>query len=307
MDQLQMIFTFKTLIVGLALLAGSIMDIRTRRIHDEIWMIMLAACIPLLGWEMWLKGASDSPITMLSLLLPIGGMVFVLFGYPEPRKALNGSAMDIFFMIVYTACIAGPVIAFINGDRGLFIPIGVTFVFMIVYFILYQVPIGGTRIIHGGADAKCLMALAAIFPWYIHGLTYSIGPFYEIIEEFSAFGWVFPIHLSVLFNGAVITAVVLFLILPVMNILRKDLSFPRMFTSYRKEVDGIAGKHVWIFLEYKVKKKVEPTEMVERRLKELGQDKVWVTPKIPFILSLFIGFLAQITIGNIVAILFLQI
>ncbi len=302
-----MIFTCKSLIVGIVLLAGSIMDIRTRRIHDETWMVMLAACIPLLGWEMWLKGASDSPVTLLALLLPIGGMVFVLFGYPEPGKALKGSAVDIFFMIVYTACIIGPIMAFINGDRALFIPIGVTFVFMIVYFTLYQVPIGGTRIIHGGADAKCLMALAAIFPWYIHGLVYSIGPFYGVIEEFPAFGWIFPIHLSVLFNGAVVTAAVLFLILPVMNILRKDLSFPRMFTSYRKDVDGITGKHVWIILEHKLKKKVEPTDIIERRLKELGQDRVWVTPKIPFILSLFIGFAIQILIGNIVAILFLQI
>lgn len=306
MEVIQTVFTGKVVIVSLVLLAGSIMDVRTRRISDRTWMVLLAACMPLLAWEMWLKGADSSPITLLSLLLPLGGMLFVLFGYPEVRKAIKGSWVDLSFLIIYIICLAGPAAAFLLGDGTLSIPIGVAFIFMLIYIALYHIPIGGTRIIHGGADAKCLMALAAVFPWYVKGLFYSRGTFYGILADFPSFQYVFPIHLSVLFNGAVISVVVLFLFLPTYNIIKGDFLFPRMFTSYRTEVEGITQKHVWVILEHRKKKKVDPTERLERTLKKRGMEKVWVTPKIPFILYLFLGFLVQMYVGNIVAVLFLQ-
>jgi preflagellin peptidase FlaK len=304
MDQLQIIFLGKVIIVGLCLLVASIMDILTRRIDDRTWMIMLLACIPLLGWEMLLKGGDGSPISLLSLLLPIGGMLFIFFGYPEPKKAFKGSRMDIFFILVYLICIAGPVVAFMMGDRGVVGPILIAFFFMVLYFILYQVPIAGTRIIHGGADAKCLMALAALFPWYVMDFGFQVGPFYGLLEDFSQLGVVFNIHLSVLFNGAVLATLMLVLVLPVLNIIRGDFRFPRMFTAYRVSSDSIVGKHIWVILEHKKKKKVEPTEKVQNRLKEMGVEKVWVTPKIPFILFLFLGYAIQMIVGNLVAILF---
>lgn len=304
MDQLQFIFTGKAIIAAFCLLAGSIMDLRTRRIRDATWVVLLATCLPLLAWELWLMGADDSPLALLSLLLPIGGMLFILFGYPEPAKALKGSKVDMMFLLIYAACIGGPLAAFLTVDLGLIAPIGISFVFMVIYFILYQVPIAGTRIIHGGADAKCLMALAAVFPWYVGGIPFQVGPFYEILEEFSQFGVVFNIHLSVLFNGAVLATLVLVAVLPLLNIIKGDLKFPRMFTSYTMSSDEIVGRHVWVILEHKKKKKVEPTEKVQKRLKEMGLEKVWVTPKIPFILYLFLGFVIQMLVGNLVAILF---
>jgi preflagellin peptidase FlaK len=307
MDHLQTVFTGKAAIAALVLLAGSVMDIRTRRISDRTWMVLMISCIPLLGWEMWLKGADGSPVTLLSLLLPTGGMLFILFGYPEPAKALKGSPVDIAFSVIYIACISGAAAAFLLGERDLFIPVGIAFLFMLLYFALYHIPIGGTRIIHGGADAKCLMALAAIFPWYVEDLPFSTGTFYEILEKVSSFGYIFPLHLSVLFNGAVISVAVLFLVLPVMNVVKGDLSFPRMFTSYRTGVEGLSGKHVWVILEHKKKKKVDPTEKLERSLSKRGVDKVWVTPKIPFIFYLFLGYLMQLTLGNLVALIFLQL
>jgi preflagellin peptidase FlaK len=233
-------------------------------------------------------------------------MLFVLFGYPEPREALKGSFMDISFILIYLVCIVGPIIAFLQGDSDIFIPVGVAFLFMLLYFALYHIPIAGTRIIHGGADAKCLMALAALFPWYIEDLPYTVGIFYETLNDISTFGYIFPVHLSVLFNGAVISVAILFLVLPVMNLIRKNIAFPRMFTSYMADVDGIADKHVWVILEHKRKKKVDPSERLEETLKRRGVEKIWVTPKIPFILYLFLGFIIQMNVGNIVAVIFLQ-
>jgi prepilin signal peptidase PulO-like enzyme (type II secretory pathway) len=149
------------------------------------------------------------------------------------------------------------------------------------------------------------MALAAVFPWYITDLPFMTGPFYDMIADADAIQWVFPIHLSVLFNGALITSVILVLVLGILNVSRKDISFPRMFSSYRTDVKGLTGKHFWVILEHKKKKKVEPTQRIERRLKARGDERVWVTPKIPFILSLFIGYGVQMTLGNLIAIMFL--
>lgn len=304
MDQIQIIFTFKVLIAGLLLFAGSILDIRTRRIHDEIWMLMMLSCMPLLGWEMWLKGASESPLSLLTLLLPTGGMMFMLFGYPEPKEVLKGKRQDLIFTALYVGVVIGSVLGFFTGDNKLFIPVIISFVFIILYFILYQVPIGGTRIIHGGADAKCLMALASIFPWYIEDIPYSFGEFYDILWDFNGFGYIFPIHLSVLFNAAVLTTLILLIVLPIMNLIRGDVALSKMFTHFKMDVDGITGKHVWVILEHTKKKKVEPTEQVEIRLKEKGSERVWVSPKIPFILSIFTGFVIQILVGNLMILFF---
>lgn len=308
MDQIQMVFTARVLIVGMGLLAGSVMDIRTRRIKDSVWILMMFSGLPLLGFEMWLKGGGSSWISLLSLLLPLMGFLFVLFGYPEPGEVLRGSAADISFLVIYSACITGSILGFVRGDPALTYPVAFSSLFMLIYFGLYHIPVGGTRIIHGGADLKCLLVLAALFPWYGSDLPFALGPFYRILSGNTLLAWIFPIHLSVLFNGAFITTILLLLALPALNLIRGDLAFPRIFTSYRTDVRGMNGKHVWVYVERNGKReKVEPTGKLESRLLGEGTKRVWVTPKIPFIFSLFLGFLVQMTAGNLVALIFLAI
>jgi hypothetical protein len=195
--------------------------------------------------------------------------------------------------------------AFLFGDRELFMELGISFMFMVIYFVLYSVPIGGTRIIHGGADAKCLIALSALFPWYVLNLPMQAGPFYEILDNIPAMGRIFPVSLSVLFNGAVITAVVMFIYLPIRNISRGEFSLSS-FLSYYLDVKDLEGRHVWVVIEKDGKKeKKDPTARTVERLKKKGVQRVKVSPKIPFILSLTAGYLVQLVIGNIVAAIFL--
>jgi hypothetical protein len=247
----------------------------------------------------------DSPVTFLSLLLPISGILFIFYGYPELKKVLKGSAVDAIFLLVYCGSLGAGAIAFAVGDRELFAPIGISFIFMVIYFVLYSVPIGGTRLIHGGADAKCLISLAALFPWYVLDLFYQIGPFYSTLDDIPSIGAIFPFHLSVFFNAAVLTGIVLIIVIPIRNIMKGEFSLSS-FTSYHLNVDDVEGKHVWVVLvEDGKKKKEEPRRSVIERLRRRGEERVLVTPKIPFILSLAAGMLVQVILGNIVAALFL--
>lgn len=304
MGTLQLVSFAKMTIVGLVLLGSSIMDVRYRRIPDRFWILMVIAAGPLTFWEMYLRGGAETPITFLALLLPLAGMLFILFGYPEIKEVVKGNPMDVLFLLVYLSAVVGTAIAFLLGDRELFIEVGISFMFMLLYFILYSVPIGGTRIIHGGADAKCMIAFAGLFPWYVLDMPIQIGPFYETLSEMSAMGRIFPVSLSVLFNAAVITAVIMFIYLPVKNLMKGEFSLGS-FTTYYMDVEELPGSHVWIVLKDDGRtEKKDPTKKVLDKLRKKGVKRVKVSPKIPFILSLTAGFFVQLILGNIVAVIF---
>ncbi|MGA1847694.1 MAG: hypothetical protein ACMUHB_00005, partial [Thermoplasmatota archaeon] len=281
LETLQIVSTAKMCLVGLVLIGASVMDVRYRRIPDRFWILMLLGAGPLMVWEMVLKGGAENPVSFLSLLLPVAGILFIFYGYPELREALKGSWVDILFLVIYTGALIGGAAAFAFGDRELFAPIGITFIFMIIYFILYSVPIGGTRLIHGGADAKCLISLAALFPWDVLDLSYQIGPFYDTLEDIPSMGSIFPFHLSVFFNAAVITGAVLVLVIPLRNLIKGEFSLSS-FTSYRLDLDDLEGKHVWIVLrENGRRRKEDPGAKIIDDLRARGEKRVLVTPKIP--------------------------
>ncbi|MGA1849116.1 MAG: hypothetical protein ACMUHB_07230, partial [Thermoplasmatota archaeon] len=72
------------------------------------------------------------------------------------------------------------------------------------------------------------------------------------------------------------------------------------------DLDDLEGKHVWIILrDDGRRRKEDPGAKIIDELRARGENRVLVTPKIPFILSLAAGMLVQVFIGNIVAALFL--
>jgi prepilin signal peptidase PulO-like enzyme (type II secretory pathway) len=73
------------------------------------------------------------------------------------------------------------------------------------------------------------------------------------------------------------------------------------------DIGNVEGRHVWIVLEGKGEdRKQDPTPKLVNDLRRKGVGKVRVTPKVPFILSLTIGFALQIVFGNLIfALMFL--
>jgi len=291
----------KLIITGLVLGAAAIMDVRYRRVPDRFWLLLSAAVGPLLIWQIAREGGSGAPGTFLILSLPIGGMLFALYGYPEFGEVIKGKREDLIFTFLYAALAICGIAAFFSGDRSVVVKVFYSFVFMMVYFLLYSVSIGGIRVIHGGADAKCLMALAALYPWYGEMGAIGTGPFYGNLSEVSAMEFIFPFHLSTMLNAAVITVLFLALYLPIKNIMAGKKDPLKMFTGYSMDIRDTPGKHVWIYVEEDGKKrKADPDEATVSKLTKEGKREVRVTPKIPFILSMVFGFLLQVSIGNVV-------
>jgi len=305
-DILGVVTLAKAGVVLCALLGASWSDLRTRRVPDRYWAVMLLSGASFLLLEMLEEGSLERPATLLSFSMPAMALVFIVWGYPEPREVLKGNRTDIAFTLVYSLLVAGAVSSFMFGDRTTFILVFVSFLFMLLYLAMYSFSIFGTRLIHGGADAKCMMALAAIYPWYGPS-PLSFGPFYDRLTDIAALEYVSPFHLGVLINAALATVVIMIVYIPMRNVISGSFHPLRSWTTYRMKVKDLPGKHVWVVMTEGMgdNKKQDPTDHLLSELRKRGVNEVRVTPKVPFILSITLGFILQLTLGNIVMLIML--
>jgi preflagellin peptidase FlaK len=182
---------------------------------------------------------------------------------------------------------------------------GVLFIWALVYFIF---KVGG----FGGADAKALIAIAIMFPLY---------------PAITLAGFDFPFAggiMSPVFALAVLgNAVALNIVVPLCMFLYNLTTTPAgellanpmgAFTGYKARIGELKGKHLRLMHHYdetddKVSKRwvFKGSEIDEYSLGELAKwrdagkigDKVWVTPKLPFLIPITLGFLAAVFYGDI--------
>jgi archaeal preflagellin peptidase FlaK len=169
--------------------------------------------------------------------------------------------------------------------------------FVIIYF-LYQF-----GIVKGGADAKALMAIALLVPKYP-----MFGPFPLIHVTVDATQYIMPFAILVLFNAALLTLVVPVVML-VYNLYRRDVKVPAMFFGYTMETSEARKKFVWPMEYVKdgvlkisafVKSDEETTEAQINQLEAAGKTRIWVTPKIPFLIPITASLLFSTIVGNII-------
>jgi archaeal preflagellin peptidase FlaK len=182
---------------------------------------------------------------------------------------------------------------------------GILFIWALVFFIF---KVGG----FGGADAKSLIAIAIMFPLYpaitLAGIDFPLSS-----------GIMSPVFaLAVLGN-----AVALNLVVPLFMFLYNLVTTPAgelvsnpigSFTGYKTRIGELKGKHLRLMHDYdetdnKVQKHwvFKGTEIDDYSLGELSKwrdagkigDKVWVTPKLPFLIPITLGFLAGVFYGDI--------
>jgi preflagellin peptidase FlaK len=182
---------------------------------------------------------------------------------------------------------------------------GVAFIYALVYIIF---KVGG----FGGADAKSLIAIALMFPLY---------PIIELA------GMSFPIAnnvMSPVFSLSVLgNAVVLTIIVPLGMLVYNLLTAPfgevisnpiGAFTGYKAAISQLKGKHLRLMHHYeetdgRVEKQMtfKGPDLDNQTLDELSKwhsegkigEKVWVTPKLPFLIPITLGFLAAVFYGDI--------
>ncbi len=175
-------------------------------------------------------------------------------------------------------------------------PILLIIILMVFFRILH-----GAKIIRGKADVRALMTVSLLQPLYPHFSPFPIFvPMYEEIIQLT-----FPFAFLVLLYSA-IASLFLLLFIFLRNLIRRDLGFPEMFIGYKIDVDNVDKKHVWLMQRIENEEDVlyvHPREHKNEdigKLKKMGRKKVWVQPKIPFVLFITIGLILSYLIGNFI-------
>ncbi len=153
------------------------------------------------------------------------------------------------------------------------------------------------RLLFGGADAKALMAIAVLVPLQP---SLSIGSgLYPVWTSFWPGSW------TIFCNS-----VILFLIIPisllVYNIAKRNVQFPHALLGYKMSVEKAKQTFVWPLERIKNGKRKLSTMPKEfdadeelKAFEDLGIKEIWVTPKIPFMIPLLVGFIVAFFPGDI--------
>lgn len=289
-------------IFGIAFLCyASYTDLKTRKVKNQVWMVMgftggifllLQLFLEKRNWEYFL------------IFVPVGILYASMFIdykplYNKENKSLNFKLLGLFItgilILIYQLYkLAGDTYFY----QLLTIPILIVF-----FFILFQL-----GILHGGADTKALMTIAIFVPFYPDFLSFPLLQF-SPERVASAMELFFPFAILVLMNS-VLFVVWVFLGLLVYNSTKGDFGIPEMFLGYKMDINEVEKKFVWpmerivdgerVMILFPRKNDDEGLN----KLKELGLKRIWVTPKIPFIVFLTAGFVISAFIGNLFAALF---
>lgn len=289
------------IIFGLAFLFyASITDLKTRKVKNEVWIVMgFCGCV-FLAIQLLIENRSWE---YFLIFLPIGilfSSMFYDFGSAsEGKKKINFVPI-----ILYIVALLALIYQFnVQSGETLFYQLLTIPLLIVLFFIFYQL-----RLLHGGADAKAMMAIAILIPFYPHFYEFPLLQF-SSDRVASAMEVFFPFAFLVLMN-TVLFVVWAFLGFIVYNATKKDIGFPEMLLGYKMDIDEIENKFVWP-MERVVEgervlvlfpKKIEKDNL--KKLKDMDIKRIWVTPKIPFIVFITAGFVISALVGNVFAALF---
>ncbi len=260
----------------LILAAAAVSDVRTREAKDGYWYAMIAwglAFGTMVRWD-----GSDHIALLVSLLDLILVAVWVL----SPRiTGLWGLPMAIAVLVL------SGISLHIDTETGL--PGAMAFVLVLLFYVMYQ-----AGLIPGGADAKCLMALALAFPVYPDVLSIWTAGIPESVILSPAFS-ILVIALAITVLGAIPVAC---------RNIRDGNRSRSMFTSYRVSISEARTSFVWLLERVEDGDVRRCRALAEGKEKELdsleasGMKDVLVTPMVPFILPLAIASVIVLLFGS---------
>jgi len=276
---------------------ASISDWRTRKVSNITWIVLGAIAFGLFWLDLMQRNA---PLISQSLLLPtLFLFVDIFWDRKKDIKTLTGSVGAILYILSFSwvAYVAYSIlIGTTVWNENISGPM-VAFAMVVVFELFYMLDV-----IKGGADAKAVICLAVLFPWYrevVNGLP-LINPTYAAVPVFFTFA------LSVLFVGALISLVTPFYFLS-RNIKSGNKIGGRSFLGFTLPIDQVEGQFVWLIewvedgqLRFSARKMRDSANIKEdlAALREMGKDEVWVTYKIPFIIPLTVGMAVVLALGN---------
>jgi len=287
-----MILDVIRVIAGIIFLGyASYTDLKTRKVDDKTWVIMGFAGLMLVFGQLYLE--NRNPVYYLTFI-PI--MLLFLSFFLETAEKTELKKGKINRRIWIVLCCFGTIIFIWLSYKlrfdAFFLHLLTIPLIMLFAFLLYNI-----RLLFGGADAKALITIALLTPFY---------PEWTPFLGYFSVPNVWPFPLAVLTN-ALILSLAIPIVFFVYNTARKDFHFPLSFLGYKIDIDSVEKKFVWPMEKVKngkiiklfLPKKDENTKEEVRKLKEAGVKRLWVTSKIPFMLPLFTGFITSFLVGDI--------
>jgi len=279
------------LVLGVA----SVLDWRTRRVGNPYWMILSFVGLILLTLQVLIE--EEDP-AYLAVLVPI---LAILSDVYWDREGEGRLAVLVPVAKYATAVTAVAVLVYLWADDEYFLALAMVPIMMLAFVVMYMLDV-----IRGGADAKALIALAVLFPFYP-----DIASLPLLQTDAGLADVVFPFSFVVLINAAIIVVFVP-LVFAFRNAASGDFRFPQAFLGYRMEVDRIAGTFVWLMerveegrrIVYTRPRRGENLEEEVGLLKAAGASKVWVTPKIPFLIPITLSVALSAVAGNLLLLIF---
>jgi archaeal preflagellin peptidase FlaK len=283
------------------LLIAATSDIRTRKVSDRWWIALGSFGLVLLAIEMVVERRDLADATLLGSAALLFYAIF--FGRPLIEEdGFHLRPMRVGLFLAAGALFSFPVATHAASGEG--IPSHTLELYPLPAMVVIYQGLYWTRLLHGGADAKGLIALTLLVPTYPDASPFPLLVGDPRVE--GVFRLAFPFSLVIWVN-----ALVLFLGVPVglfaANTLRGDLTWPLAFLGYRARVDAFPG-HAWLMEKIDARgehvvvlfprRGGDPAEDLAR-LREASIRRVWVTPQIPFIVLLFSGYLLAFLAGNL--------
>jgi len=272
------------------MVAASYSDWRTRLASDLYWLFMGCVGLGLIAYQVVDTGAD--PLYLL-FLVPLGVVFFDVFW---ERKGIFEEGINPAPLLLYLGAAVCLIYLALNfWEEMLFWQLLDVLIMFGLLILLYQVDI-----IKGGADAKALIALSLMFPVYP-----AIGsfPLIPIPDELSML--IFPFSLLILFNAAILSLIVPLGLL-LYNLVRRDIKLPAMLLGYKADMQEAKKRFVWPMQRVEngelkfvyFPKEDEENEKILLDLIAFGMKRIWVTPKIPFLIFITAGVVASAIVGN---------
>lgn len=281
------------------LVVAAASDLRTRRVRDPLWIALGTIGLVILGEQMFVGGA---PWPAWSLMGSAAVLFYAVF-FGRPLLDEDGfhprGVRIVLFIAAATLLVAG------SGAQGFgeSVPSVSELASMPIMVAVYQ-GFYRLRLLHGGADAKGLIALTLLVPSYPDALPFpvlTIDPRVAPVLRVA-----FPFSLGVWVDAAIVSLAVP-LVLLIRNAIRGDVALPQALLGYRARIAPFP-KHAWLMeritargehvLVLFPKRGRDPVEDLAR-LRAAGVDRAWVTPQTPFMVPLALGYILAFVVGNL--------
>ncbi len=273
-----------------AFLIASCQDLQTREVSDLLWIFSGLVGV-VISAVMLLGNGSDAFPAVLAILFPAFLFADIFLDWDtlfrRNGKMLRYAAGALCGISTLYSVYSLPSVA--SVDIAASESLWILFILLLFYI----------DVIRGGADAKALVSLVLLFPVYPVPVMGRIPPSFE--------SFTFPFFLNVLLLAAVLS-----LLVPVFlffrNASRGDVSIPRMFVGFRKDVASVNMEKEWLMespdesgrpVRLKRLGRADEEETLDR-IRSIGWKTVWVSPKIPFIVFLTAGLVLTLLSGSVI-------